>query len=46
MSQATRILLAFATFLVGVTLAHGILNLGWGEGGDRPRLTVGHLPVT
>lgn len=46
MSQAARILLAFATFLGGITLAHGYLNLGWGEAGDRPRLTVGHLPVT
>tara|TARA_R110002126_G_scaffold27665_4_gene92801 strand:- start:4014 stop:4154 length:141 start_codon:yes stop_codon:yes gene_type:complete len=46
MSQAARIFLAFAVFLAGITLAHGFLNLGWGDASDRPRLTVGHLPVT
>lgn len=46
MSQALRILLSFAAFLVGVTFLHGWLNLGWLDPSDRERLTVGHLPVT
>lgn len=45
-SQALKIVLALSTFLVGITLAHGIVNLGWMEGSERSRLTVGHLPVT
>jgi hypothetical protein len=45
-SQALRVLLAIAAFLAAITLAHGVVNLGWFEGSERPRLTVGHLPVT
>ncbi len=46
MSQALRILLAFLTFLLGITLLHGWMNLEWFRGGDRKQLTVAHLPVT
>jgi len=46
MSQVTRLLLAFALFLGGITIAHGALNLGWLEAEERELLKVGHLPVT
>lgn len=46
MSQAFRILLAFAAFLVAITLAHGLMNLHWFQGSGRKQLIVGHLPVT
>lgn len=46
MSQALRIVLALVGFLAAITLAHGAMNLGWFEEAGRPRLTVGHLPVT
>jgi len=45
MSQALKLLLAFAVFLGGITVAHGTLNLGWVDV-RREVLRVGHLPVT
>lgn len=46
MSQALRVLLAFAAFLTAITFAHGAMNLGWFDASRRDQLVVGHLPVT
>lgn len=46
MKLSTRILLAFAVFLTGITFLHGGLNHGWFEDRVRARLVVAHLPVT
>ena len=46
MKLSTRILLAFALFLAGITLLHGGLNHGWFTDRTRARLTIAHLPVT
>lgn len=46
MSQAFRILLAFAVFLTAITFAHGVMNLDWFKDTSRKQLVVGHLPVT
>jgi hypothetical protein len=46
MKLSTRILLAFALFLTGITFLHGGLNHGWFEERVRARLVVAHLPVT
>lgn len=46
MSHALRILIAFASFLAAITLAHGWMNLGWFKEQTRAELVVGHLPVT
>lgn len=46
MRLSTKIPLAFAALLVGITFLHGGLNHGWFEHRVRPRLSVAHLPVT
>jgi hypothetical protein len=46
MTQAFRILLSFALFLVAMTFAHGLMNLDWFKEAGREQLVVGHLPVT
>ena len=46
MSQALRIVLSYAAVLAAITFAHGAMNLGWLEDGEREQLVVGHLPVT
>jgi len=46
MRLSTRIPLAFAALLCGVTFLHGGLNHDWFEDRERARLTVAHLPVT
>jgi hypothetical protein len=46
MSQASKLLLGFLLCLAGVTALHGWLNLGWLDVRVRPRMLIGHLPVT
>ncbi len=46
MSQSFRLVAAFATFLVGITVLNGSLNQRWFEHRERAKMTVGYLPVT
>ncbi len=46
MSQAARLILSFVVFLVAISAAHGVMNLGWLDDTGREQLVVAHLPVT
>jgi NitT/TauT family transport system substrate-binding protein len=46
MKLSVRILLAFAAFLVAISILHAGLNHGWFEERTRSRLVIAHLPVT
>lgn len=46
MSQAFRIILAFALFLTVLTVVHGTRNLEWFRDDGREQLVIAHLPVT
>jgi len=46
MSQAFRILFAFAVLLTVLTFVHGTQNLEWFRDDGREQLVVAHLPVT